>query len=370
MIRVFIALLCACVFSTAIAEDHVTVFVNVNVIPMSVDVVLKQQTVVIENDTIVQMGHVDSVPVPKGAVVVDGTDRFLMPGLAEMHAHVTSTEIRHFDRLASLFVANGVTTIRGMLGRPEHLALRDQLASGAVFGPRLITSGPSVNGQSIGDFGGIFDMMLAADLDADKIPAIAAATAAAGTWNVPAEVLVEQMIDTTTIAELRRRPEMRFIARRVIDDWAALKEERLADPGFDTETAARTIELRRRIIFELHKAGAGLLLGSDAPQVFNVPGYSLHRELEVLVKAGLTPYEALRTGTVAVAEFLDANTGIVAKGRAADLILLNANPLTDISNSDRIHGVMLRGQWLPASELEARLKTYKVASDGESRNNP
>ena len=114
MIRSFIALLCVVMFSLAVAEDQMTVFVNVNVVPMSTEIILRQQSVVVENDKIIQMGHVDSVAVPKGAVVIDGTDRFLMPGLTEMHAHVTSTACRQFDRLATLFVANGVTTIRGM----------------------------------------------------------------------------------------------------------------------------------------------------------------------------------------------------------------------------------------------------------------
>ena len=166
-----------------------------------------------------------------------------------------------------------------------------------------------------------FDVKLAADLDAEKIPAIAVATAAAGTWSVVTEVLIEQIIDTTSTADLRQRPEMRFISRSVIDDWVASKEQQLADSDFNLATAALAIELRRRIILHLHEAGTGLLLGSDAPQVFNMLGYSLHRELKVLVEAGLTPYEALRTGTVAVAEFLDVNTGIVAKGRSADFIL-------------------------------------------------
>ena len=102
---------------------------------------------------------------------------------------------------------------------------------------------------------------------------------------------------------------------------------------------ARLPELSRRDLAirvggcALAFAGAGLLLGSDSPQVFNVPGFATHRELDALVAAGLTPYEALRTGTVAVAEFLHANTGIVAVGREADLVLLDANPLADISNS-------------------------------------
>ncbi|MEJ2275782.1 MAG: amidohydrolase family protein [Woeseiaceae bacterium] len=119
------------------------------------------------------------------------------------------------------------------------------------------------------------------------------------------------------------------------------------------------VELRRRLILELHRAGAGLLLGSDSPQIFNVPGFATHRELDVLVAAGLSPYEALRTGTVAVAEFLGTNTGTVAVGRDADLVLLDANPLDDIGNGHRIHGVMLRGKWHPAADLETRLAPYR-----------
>ena len=430
----------------AIAADAVTVFVNVNVLPMSSDVVLAQQTVVVADGKIVSLGDVDSVPVPKGALVVDGTDRFLMPGLAEMHAHVTGTSPAQIERLATLFVANGVTTIRGMLGRPEHLKLRQQLEDGEVFGPRLITSGPSLNGRSVssvadaarmvraqqaagydfikvhpglnrrefdslartaneigmpfaghvpvasgvrealrnqmatidhldgyflallpasddgaGGFGGFFDVMLAADIDADRIPEIAAATAAAGTWNVPTEVLVEQLIDDTPVADLRLRPETRYVTRAVVNEWVAAKESQLNDRNYNAETAALAIQQRRRLILELHRAGAGLLLGSDAPQTFNVPGFSVHRELRALVDAGLTPFEALRTGTAAVAEFLGANTGLIAVGRDADLVLLDANPLQDIGNSNRVHGVMLRGSWLPASDLARRLKKFEVA---------
>lgn len=425
-----------------------TVFVNVNVVAMSSDAVLEQQSVVVIDDRISKIGHVDEIPVPIGAAIVDGTDRYLMPGLAEMHAHVTSTDPEKVDRMSTLFIANGITTIRGMLGRPSHLKLRDQFASGEVFGPRLITSGPSLNGRSVsgaadaerqvheqksagydfikvhpglsadefvalaktaneigmpyaghvpvaagvykallndmatidhldgyfaallpaaeggsGGYGGFFDVMLAGALDAEDIPAIAAATKAAGTWNVPTEVLIEQLIDDTPLMELEERPEMRYVSAATVENWVAKKEEQQNERGFDTETAALAISLRRRLILELHKAGAGLLLGSDAPQTFNVPGFSVHRELEALVAAGLSPLDALRTGTLAVAEFLGSSGGSVAEGKDADLILLDANPLADIQNSKRIHGVMIRGDWYSATELEARLERYAVQGD-------
>lgn len=444
MSRVLAALAGCLVFAVATAND-VTAFVNVNVIPMSSETVLEQQTVIVADGKIQVVAHVDDVPVPEGAMLIDGTDRFLMPGLAEMHAHVTGTEPRQIDRLATLFVANGVTRIRGMLGQPSHLELRAQFERGDVFGPRLVTSGPSFNGRSVsspaqaaqmvrdqhaagydflkvhpgltrkeftmlaataneigmpfaghvpaasgvadalrnrmatidhldgyfpallppdrhvaGGNAGFFDVMLADDIDVRRIPQLAADTAAAGTWNVPTEVLVEQIINATPVSELRQRPEMRYVPRSQLQRWVDAKQARQGERSFNAETAARAIELRRRLILELHNAGAGLLLGSDAPQIFNVPGFSVHRELKALVAAGLSPYQALRTGTVAVADFLGTNTGAVAAGRDADLILLDANPLADIGNSDRIHGVMLRGRWLSSRELAARLSQFEV----------
>ena len=427
--------------------DTSTAFVNVNVVPMSSETVVAQQTVIVEGGRIVIIGDVDTTPIPDDATVIDGTDRFLMPGLAEMHAHVPEATSPSIDRYFNLYVANGVTTIRGMLGHPSHLGLRNDLASGAVFGPRLVTSGPSLNGRSVsgatqaremierqhaagydfakihpgltaeefdavadtangigfpfaghvtvasglrhildegqatidhldgyfaallppaspglGGYGGFFDVFLADEIDADRIGEVAQATAEAGVWNVPTQVLVEQLVDETPIAELRSRPEMRFMPGDTVAAWARAKEAQLADRNYDAGLAVRGIELRRRLILELHRAGAGLLLGSDSPQVFNVPGFSLHRELDTLVAAGLSPYDALYTGTVAVAEFLGSNGGSIAAGRDADLVLLDADPLDDIRNSRRIHGVMLRGTWYGASALEARIERF---SDGD-----
>ena len=441
-------LLCIAVLGVVPVGADTTVFVNVNIVPMTTEVVLSGQTVIVARGKIANIGPVESVPIPEDAQIVDGTDRFLMPGLAEMHAHVTGTRPAEIDRLFMLFVANGITTIRGMLGQYSHLDLRARLETGEVFGPRFVTSGPSLNGRSVssaadaarqvreqhaagydfikvhpgltaeefaalaatanelgmpyaghvpvaagvrealrshmatidhldgyfvallppdshgsGGFGGFFDVMLARELDSEKIAALAAATAMAGTWNVPTQVLVEQMVDGTSVTDLRNRSEMRYVPESTVNDWVIAKERQLAERGFDPETAALAIDWRRRLILALHDSGAGLLLGSDAPQIFNVPGFSAHRELDVLVAAGLTPYEALQTGTSAVAKFLGSNTGVVAVGKEADLILLDANPLEDIRNSRRIHGVMLRGQWLPASELEQRLANYLTRDD-------
>jgi imidazolonepropionase-like amidohydrolase len=421
-----------------------TAFVNVNVVPMSSATVSAAQTVIVRDGLIAEIGNVDEIRIPEGAQLVDGTDRYLMPGLAEMHAHVPEVDSVTLDRDFSLFVANGVTLIRGMLGRSSHRALRQALLDGEVFGPRLITSGPSLNGRSVagaadgrqqvreqaaagydfvkihpglsaeefraialtanaigipfaghvpvaaglavalelnmatvdhldgyfvallpadshrsGGYGGFFDVMLAGEVQQERIDELAAQTAAAGTWNVVTEVLVENRISNVPVEDLLSVAESRYMPRETLQQWADRRRETIAESGFDPRTAALAIDLRRRIILALHRAGAGLLLGSDAPQVFNVPGFSLHRELEVLVASGLTPFAALQTGTTAVATFLGTNTGSIEIGRDADLVLLDANPLADIRNSRRVHGVVLRGQWWPARALEDRLERYR-----------
>ncbi len=423
-----------------------TAFVNVNVVPMTSETVVAAQTVLVDGCKIVTIGDVDTSPIAKGTFVIDGTDRYLMPGLSEMHAHIPPVTSTSLERVLGLNVANGITIVRGMLGQPAHLDLRQQILSGEIFGPRLFTSGPSFNGNSVSSpqhatdmvraqhgagydflkihpgltkaefdalamtanrFGiqfsghvsvavgvpnalaagmasidhldgymqamvddhadlssrsaGLFGVLLADRIDEAKIAEIAAATAEAGVWNVPTEAMFEHWTSETPITEMRDWPEMRYMPLGTIGRWADRKQQVLNDPAYDPEIAARAIGIRRKLILALHKAGAGLLLGSDAPQVFNVPGFAIHRELEYLVASGLTPYEALRTGTANPAEFFGQERvfGTVETGKEADLVLLDANPLDDISNAGRIHGVMLRGRWLNRADLDQILARFE-----------
>ena len=420
-------------------------FVNVNVVPMTSETVMEAQSVVVTDGKIVTIGDVSSTALPEDAFIVDGTDRYLMPGLAEMHAHVPGTASKDLSRVLTLFAANGVTLIRGMLGQRSHLELRRQLASGEVLGPRLVTSGPSFNGNSVtgpaqaaamvkeqfeagydflkihpglsqaefqaiaraanelgipfaghvpedvsveqaieagiatidhldgymaslidanddptGGYGGFFGVYLAGFADESRINGIAAATAAKGVWNVPTETLFEQWVSEEAPERLAGRAEMKYMPAGVVQNWKETKQETLRDAQYDPEVVARAIDLRRKIILALHRSGAGLLLGSDAPQVFNVPGFSIHRELALIVESGLSPYEALQTGTVYPATFLDIEdrVGTVQAGLDADLILLDGNPLEDIANSRRVHGVMLQGRWLSRQDLDRMLKTF------------
>jgi len=111
------------------------------------------------------------------------------------------------------------------------------------------------------------------------------------------------------------------------------------------------------ILTALHRAGVPILLGTDAPQVFSVPGFSIHREMAMMVEAGMTPFEVLQSGTRNVATYFgtSAESGTVEIGKRADLILLDANPLASAANVQRRAGVMVHGRWLPESEIQRGL---------------
>lgn len=431
----------AMLLGAAAAAQDVTVFRNVAVIPLDADRVLEAQTVVVRGERIESILPAARAEIPAGARVIDGTGRYLVPGLAEMHAHVPGGgDSRYVEEVLFLYVANGVTTARGMLGEPSHLELRARIARHEVLGPRLYTSGPSLNDQRVGspadaarmvreqaaagyDFvkvhpgptraeydaaveaaaesgielaghvpaevgvrraleakqatidhldgylealvpagraaGGFFGLNLADAADRSLIPELVAATVAAGVWNVPTQTLIDNVpAPSPTVDELLARPELVYVSVQTRAQWAGAKRNVTSAPGYDADRARALVDVRRALIEALHDAGAGLLLGSDAPQIFNVPGFSLHHELEAIVAAGLTPYEALLTGTANPAVFFDATDefGTIRVGLAADLVLVAANPLEDVAALARPEGVMVRGRWLDRATLDAGLE--------------
>ncbi len=440
-------LACVLIFACPVpgpAPDSVTAFVDVTVVPMDRERTVPHQTVLVRGDRIVEMGPTGQIKVPSGGARIDGSGKFLMPGLAEMHAHIPGGQAADsiVERVLFLYVSGGITTVRGMLGHPRHLELRARAARGELLSPTIYTSGPSFNGNTVPtpeaaatmvrqqkeagyDFlkihpgverevfdtldatadrlgirfaghvpakvgldralesryatidhldgyveamlrdgasltaeqSAFFGLNFGDQLDESRLPALVEATRKAAVWNVPTEILLENLVLVESVEELAARPEMRYIGAETRSQWAETKNGLLEGTGATPASARKVIEVRRRLIKALHAAGAGLLLGSDAPQVYNVPGFSTHRELEALVAAGLTPYQALETGTRNVAVFLGTlrETGTVERGKRADLVLLDANPLADVRNTTKRAGVMLRGRWLPKAEIESRL---------------
>jgi imidazolonepropionase-like amidohydrolase len=209
----------------------------------------------------------------------------------------------------------------------------------------------------------LFGLNLGEYLDESRIPSLVRATKEARVWNVPTQTLMENLASGVSAKDLARRPEMRFVPTATMSEWAQAKGSTLSETGSSAESARRTLEVRRKLIRALHAGGAGLLLGSDAPQIYNVPGYSIHRELEAMVAAGLTPYQALETGTRNVALFFGilGEAGTIEEGKRADLVLLEGNPLSDIRNTSRRAGVMLHGRWLPKDAIESRLAAIAKA---------
>jgi imidazolonepropionase-like amidohydrolase len=419
------------------AADMAIAFVNVSVIPMDRETVLADQTVVVRGRTISSIRPASDAQVPAGALRVDAKGKFLIPALAEMHAHVPGGQAPEsaVERVIFLYAANGIGTIRSMLGHPRHLPLRERLNKGELFGPRMWSSGPSFNGNSVtspevatqmvkdqkaagydflkihpglsrasfdamdatADSLGItysghvpldvglhraleakyatidhldgyvealapagsppsemFGLNLALKADESKIPELVAKTKAAGVAQVPTEILLENWLGTHSVETMAAWPEMKYAQPGEVAKWTEFRKKFEEVPA---EQRQKVIALRRRLIKELHAAGVPILLGSDAPQVWNGPGFAAHRELGTYVAAGLTPYQALVTGTRNVAAFfkIEKEAGTVTTGKRADLILLDANPLADITNTTKIAGVMLGGRWMSKDDIQKKL---------------
>jgi imidazolonepropionase-like amidohydrolase len=418
------------------------VFKNVNVIPLNNERVLENQTVVIKNGKITSLTE-GKVKYSKDALVIDAKGKYLLPGWAEMHAHVPPIDdIEPMKDVLMLYLANGITTIRGMLGHPRHLELRSKINSEEILGPHFYSTGPSFNGQSVKtaargiemvkeqkaagydflklhpgltketfsaiastakevgipfaghvshnvgvwmaiDAGyssvdhldgfieaitpaadtlaeqqiGLFGAWIAYQADESRIPKLTNALRDKKISVVPTQALAERWQSPLPAEEYTKASEMKYMKPEEIKNWVNAKNGYLNNPNFTSEHAQRLIEVRRKLIYECQKNGVQILLGSDAPQIFNVPGFSIHHEMRYLVDAGLTPYEALRTGTVNVANYLNkSDAGTIKIGNVSDLVLLNGNPLKDINQTKNIEGVMMGTRWLSKEFIQKKLK--------------
>ena len=436
------------VFSTSYTQDIIDsrqreiVIQSVNVVPMDSEKILNDQTVIIKDGRITAIGK--KLKYNKDALVIDGKGKYLIPGLGEMHAHVPPVDdLEPSKEVLFLFAANGITTIKGMLGHPRHIELRAKINSGEILGPRFYTTGPSFSGVSVktAEYGaemvrkqkemgydflklhpgltketfaaisstakevgipfvghvshavgiwraidagyssidhldgfvegmvpnaeamtdqqvGLFGMFVADQADQTQIPKLMKGLKDKNIWVVPTQSLADRWFAPSFTGEsFKNDPDSKYMKAETVNQWVDSKKNLVANELYTPDKIENYIKLRRKLIYECQKNGVGLLLGCDAPQVFNVPGFSTHNELQYLVASGLTPYEALRTGTVNVATYLKIpNAGVIQPGAVADLILIAGNPLTDISQTKKVEGVMLRGQWMSKAYIDAGLK--------------
>lgn len=401
---------------------------DVSVLPMTSAVILPHRTVMITGGRIASVSPADSAPLPQGATVVDGRGRYLIPGLADMHVHLSGTEE------LPMYLQKGVLTVRDLNGSLEKLAWRRAIDADSLLGPRLIVSSPLLAGKEIPwlnkltpttraeadsmvtalhaegfDLIKIYDglpreafegAMAAAkrlhmlstghipadvgfagvlasgmtglehldktvwatvdhSLDTMMIPVIADSIRRAGMWVTPT---LESMIQLALIGSGRYdslvdRPEARAAPADLRSFWntvtARLKGNRKPGPGIRYNPWT---DYQMRLAGALARAGVPLLAGTDLPNAVLVPGTSLLGELDALVEAGLTRYQALEAATSAPARFMrqERDWGTIAAGQRANLVLLDANPLQGFATLRSPVGIVRAGRWYDAAAL-ARL---------------
>lgn len=440
------------------AQAQRLTLVHATVVDVATGAIRPNQTVVIQGRRIVRVGSGRRAR-PAGGRVVDAHGQYLLPGLWDMHTHVyfDGTARAGTDLILPLLLANGITGIRDMGSQLDSiLRARAEVAAHRWLGPRLVVSGPMLDGptspyqaaiavatpedgrravrrlkargvdfikvqsyvpraayfaiaaeakkvglpleghvpdavrarealaagqRTFEHLIGIFEASSPAEdqyvsgsikspgrflatYDARREAALTRQLAAAHIWQCPTlfwergQWLVDALdwrADSAGLAYAGRS----WVAQRWPKSQQGIAKTMDYEPlAVRQKFVAHELALVRR----LHAARVGFLAGTDAPAgVDLVPGLSLHQELQRFVAAGFTPLQALQTATLNPARFYHRlhDFGSVQPGRLADLLLLRANPLTDIANTRQIAGVIADGRYFsrPALDsLQARLR--------------
>jgi imidazolonepropionase-like amidohydrolase len=396
---------------------------------------------------------------------IDGIGKFLIPGLWDMHVHmVFGTWFPHGKEITlPLFIANGITGVRDMGGELDVLQQwRREISAGALLGPRIIMSGPMLDGpqprfpssiavatpedgrravddlkkrgadfiklqsliprdavfaiadearkQNISFVGHVPDSVRASEAsdagqksfehligifegsspledeflkgpktetkflstyDPERASRLFALLAKNHTWLCPTLVWERggNLFDESDFAHDARAKYVPAYWKDVT--WKRFTEEIIHD--FNTDdlaTRKRFVEKELEVVNAMHHAGIQFLAGTDTPPgVYVFPGFGLHEELQRFVAAGFTPMEALQTATLNPAKFLgmEDRLGTVEKGKLADLVLLDANPLDDIRNTQKIAAVIVNGRYLSRADLDKMLGAVAVAASSAAK---
>ncbi len=427
----------------------VTFLRNITVIDGTGAPAMPHRTLVIRGERIVEMGPAAQVKVPKGARVIEGRGRYVIPGLWDMHVHLWYPQNQ-----LPVYVANGITGVRDMgSDYPRTTAWRREAEEGKTIGPHVVTSGPPVAGRPSTDkklpvmvaitgedARRVFDKLDDMDVDFIKVlsdlprDAYIALAERARKWrmafsgHVPDSVTAREAIDArqtsmehlfgiflacsseesairagkvprdvtirtfdeakarelfrhSALFETRQVPtltlwermtgadiehrvhdlRLRYVPAAIRATWPSPTKALKEAEAEDAQAAKVQLELAFRIVRLMRECGVEIMAGTDTGDDYTIPGVTLHRELELLVKAGLTPMQALQSATVIPARFLgwDASVGVLKKGMVADLVVLEADPLADIRHVSRIGGVAVRGRYLSKPQLAAILSAVK-----------
>lgn len=438
------------------AKPDIYAFVGVNVIPMDRERVLRNQVVVVKDGLITAIGDADKIKVPKDAQRIEAAGKYLIPGLVDMHTHLMSDD-NFPDEFAAdelrIMVANGVTTIRLMIGTPEQLVLRQRSAQGEIIAPTIYSASPHLTGreqgndfvvntpdearaavrkakadgydfikvttfvkslvyeaaveeaakqkirvvghadsryvtvprawkahQQIEHLDGYLEMLLRDDapmkgsvsdlyiynpknwesidyVDESKIVEVARKTVESNPFVDPTQSFMKNTFGLPRSEEsVRAQPDFRFYPVKTQEFYLNyLKRTPLNQVSY--EKRARWVDLRNKLIKAIYDAGGKLMVGSDTPEFLWLYGFTEHREMKALADAGVPNYAVLAAATRNAHEYLGSlkRSGTVEKGKQADLLLLDASPLDDITSTEKRAGVMLKGKWYTQSEMNGWL---------------
>jgi imidazolonepropionase-like amidohydrolase len=403
--------------------DSVIVFAHVTLIDGTGAPPIRDAAVVVTGNRIQAIGRAGEIAVPPGARIVDGTGKFLIPGLWDMHVH-TSWD-RHFTM--PLLIANGVTGVREMFGKDVAaiLRIRRRITDGEIMGPRIVTAGRIVDGANAAwpgsliartdeegrravretkaagaDFVKVYSSLdrpayfavadearklgipfaghvpnavsaaeasdagqrsiehltgiLQAAPDSTRAAALFARFRANRTWQTPTLTVLRVGADPSDSA-LIQSPNLRYVPYTLRGLWGVIGRMASANTSPERrELGRRTFERQLEVVGEMYRDSVPLLAGTDEPNPYTIPGFSIHDELELLVKAGLPPMAALQTATRNPALFLGGldSLGTIEPGKLADLVLLDADPLENIANTRAISVVVVNGRFLDRSALD------------------
>jgi len=437
---------------------------HVTIINPGASSVRADQAVVILGDRITGIFDAAKFQPAKNARVIEGKGQYLIPGLWDMHVHSAFGDWFPGGRdiILPLFIANGVTGVRDMGGDlPVLMEWRKQISAGRIIGPRMIISGPMLDGYLPGgklrfpssvavttpaSAVAAVDLLKAQGVDFIKVQSVishdaylAAATEAHKrglpiVGHVPDTVRIKEVVEagqksiehlmgifegcsteedkfvrgegnlklllTTqdqqrcdvltrllarnqtwqvpTLAwqrggtfldqrDLKHQPLEKYVPAYWRDvTWRRFTDEMMPDLLRDPLTLREQyFASNLRMVGALHRAGVPFMAGTDsAPGVYIMPGFSLHDELANFVEAGFTPMESLQTATSNPAKFLgrESSDGSVERGKVADLVLLSANPLDDIRNTQKITAVIASGQLFDRAALDQILIKVEFAA--------
>jgi len=451
---------CVCGWTQS-SSPSIVIIRDVTVIDVTGGAARVHRTVVVRDGKIDDIfTETEDVRTKLSGVTVDGRGKFLIPGLWDMHVHMVFGDWfpRGKEVILPLFVGNGVTGVRDMGGELEVLqAWRKEIAAGTLIGPRMVISGPMLDGpqprfpssiairtpedgrravddlkkrgadfiklqsliprdavfavaaeahkQGISFVGHVPDSIRASEAsnagqksfehligifegsspledkflkapktqgqflatyDPKRAADLFALLAKNNTWQCPTLVWERggNLIDETDFAHDTRARYAPAYWKDVT--WRRFTEEIVHELNtYDLATRKRFVEKELEVVGTMHRAGIPFLAGTDTPPgVYIFPGFSLHEELQRFVAAGFTPMEALQTATLNPAKFLgmEDRLGTIEKGKLADMVLLDANPLDYIRNTQKIAAVIVNGRYFSRADLDKMLAEVETAN--------